>query len=353
MKKHAKDKRILAAEVAQRYYLGDPPMTQRGIAKELKVNEATVSRLLQYARQEGLVEISLCLPRDRQFELMLIREYDLVEAVVAPILPPDESRRSWMFRKQLATEAARHLDEDGTPLKSGGRVGISCGATLRYLVSALTPRRFSDMTISQLTVETEIDQSIDVSPFTLVGMLFAKWNAENLERRQSEVRGGANPSPQVYAVQPLPGSMRKDSQWASEYKECWDTIMKMAKELDVAILGISSCGQGDDGGSLHQILVRHNLNPGRLARKGVVGEICNRPYDKDGNDMTGEVEGLSDYVDGVELSVLQGLVANGRKVIAIAGGDGKRRAIQVALRSKFVNYLITDSATAEWLCQKR
>lgn len=351
MKKSAKSKRVLAAQVAQMYYLGDHPLTQRQIAEKLEVTEATVSRLLKYARQERLVEISLSLPRDRQFELMLIREYDLLEAVVAPILPPNETRRSWMFRKQLATEAARHLDEDGTPLKSGSRVGISCGATIRDLVSALTPRRFSDMTISQLTVESESDQSIDVSPFTLVGMLFAKWNPENVERSQPGAASAPDGTPLVYAVQPLPGSMREGSQWTSGYKACWDTIMKMARELDVAILGISACVQGDDGGSLHRILVRHNLNPGELAKKGVVGEICNRPFDKDGNDMTGEIKGLSDYVDGVELSVLEGLVAKGRKVIAIAGGEGKRRAMQVVLRRKFVNYLITDSATAEWLCE--
>jgi lsr operon transcriptional repressor len=120
----------------------------------------------------------------------------------------------------------------------------------------------------------------------------------------------------------------------------------------VAILGIGTCYREEGGGTFAKMLEQHGIPEDVLRRAGVVGEICNRPYDADGRDLSAHVGGLLDFVDGVEIEALKRLVEQNRKVIAVAGGTHKVNAIHFALKSRLVNYLITDKKTAEALLEK-
>lgn len=54
------DKRALSVKVAQLYYQND--WRQSRIAAELNLSRPTVSRLLQYARESGIVQIKISNP---------------------------------------------------------------------------------------------------------------------------------------------------------------------------------------------------------------------------------------------------------------------------------------------------
>src|SRR5262245_36169424 len=56
------DRNAAAIRVAEMYY--QQQLSQKEIATELKVSAATVSRLLTFARETGLVRITLCPPRN-------------------------------------------------------------------------------------------------------------------------------------------------------------------------------------------------------------------------------------------------------------------------------------------------
>jgi DNA-binding transcriptional regulator LsrR (DeoR family) len=61
-------------------------MTQTQIAKELGVHISQVSRYLKEARERKLVRIVLDLPREEELQLRLMREFNLQDAVVVPLL---------------------------------------------------------------------------------------------------------------------------------------------------------------------------------------------------------------------------------------------------------------------------
>jgi len=147
-----------------------------------------------------------------------------------------------------------------------------------------------------------------------------------------------------------------------EFEQCWNKLEKMAKQLDVAIVGIGSCEEGTGSGTYLRIMKQAGLTYRDLQSARVIGEICNRPYDTQGADRTEQVlellygrkqgqQHLHRVVTGVGLDVLQGLVEHRKKVVAVAGGEGKKRAIRVALQQGFVNILVTDTKTAEELCE--
>ncbi len=343
MKKLPKDKTLLAAEIAQLYLLSDPPMTQQSIAKQLKIDKATVSRLYHFARERELIKVSLNLPREQSLELSLIRKFGLTEARVLPVMRPRSKKEHGHFRRQLAQAAVHYLEGEGSPLKHGQRVAISCGRTIREVIDALTPNWYTGMKISQLTVETEVQWLIESSPFTLVGMLRGKWN--DVESEPSAV---PNDDPDVHALQPLPGTLLDETNGVSTaYRPEREKMRSMALKADVALVGISSCNFEEGGGTFVRILAHHRIPPDELRERGVVGEICNRPYDDHGNDRFDEIPKLSSIMDGIRLEDLRYLVENGKKVVAIAGGVHKVRAIKVALGHKFINYLVTDTTTAE------
>ena len=332
-----------AAYVAQLYFAAESPLTQTQIAASLDVNKSTISRLIRYALESGIADVAFELPREQHLEVRLTQKYGLIDAVVVPIAEVSRKEQGWHFRKQLAQAGARHLDTPGSPIRENQCVGIGCGKTIRDLIMALRRRRLPGMSISQLTVEVETQGYIDCAPFSLACMLLAGW------RDESNGEGGTS---KAYAVHPLPGTLRKGSALTKEYKPHYDEMMSQARDLDVAILGIGSLGRGAESGTYYQILKNHGITRAQLSKANAVGEICNRPYDAMGRDVASKIKGLLEIVDGVELSLLQHLTRRQCKVIAVAGGPPKVRAIRIALENHFINYLITDTATAAKLCGK-
>ena len=302
------------------------------VASELGLQKSTASRLMKEARTIDAYSIHLHLPRDEQLELDLSRRYS-VDAVVVPIATPRmRPGAKEGFTRLLGEAAAWYLEGPQTPLVSGQKVGISCGATIREIVHALTPGRFERLGLVQLTVETETGAGIDQSPFTLVSALYGKW------------RTGSD----VYAIQPLPKTMKSGNHFSKAYEQCRKEVMDRVANLDVAILGISRGGRnGED--SFSQILHKAGVNLDVYKKLRAIGEIANRPYDTGGVDLFARVEGLDRHVDGVELEVLRDLVKKNKKVIAVAGGSQKVDAIETALRTRMVNCLVTDIGTAEEL----
>ncbi len=338
------DRDHLAALAAQMYYAHDRP-TQQKIARELKVDKATVSRLLKHARDKGLVEISFRLPRDKALELELLRKYGLQNAAVFPVLPPTKDIYP-AYRSALAQSAARYLENESELLSSGQHVGISCGSTLKELIESLTPHKYDKMRLTQLTVETESSWHLDCAPFTLVGMACGKWVLD----RAPDPEGHSKEEPPAYAVQPMPGTLRTLADWSASYKTCREIILRRAASLDVALLGVGHLEDKSESGTYFRMMVRRGIKLKNFLSLGVIGEICNRVFDAQGRDVSDQVPRLNEFVDGLEIDRLQSLATSGRRVIAIAGGMRKAKAIHVALKTRMVNNLITDVDAAQRLC---
>ena len=336
------DRDVLAAHVAQMHLAADNPLSQSEIARRLGLDKATVSRLMQYARDKGIVQWTIRLPQEKELEVKLARRFGLTDARVVPIIPPPKGKEGATFREFLGRAAASYIEERDDFAKPDYQIGIGCGATMREFVLALRPGHFSGVNISQLTIETDTDSFIDEAPFTLVGMIYAKW------------REGSH----ACAIQPLPGGIdaapvAPDAEEACTAKD----ILVQAQNLDTAIMGIGSASLGTQMGSFARICKNSGIAASTLRKFGIVGELCNRPFDAEGHDRFDDIAAdhpkILNYTRAVPLSLLRELVEKGKRVVAIAGGNDKCESIRIALLSKYVSHLVTDSATAARLCEGR
>lgn len=337
-----KDRDTLAAHVAQMHLASDRPLSQGEIARRLGLDKATVSRLMQYAREKGIVQWSIRLPREKELEVKLARRFELVDARVVPIIPPQKKQEATTFREFLGQAAANYIEEQDAFAKPGYQIGIGCGATMREFVVALRPGRFKRVRLSQLTIETDTDCFIDEAPFTLVGMVYAKW------------REGSS----ACAMQPMPGALdTAPAQFGIEGACSTQSVLEKARDLDTAIMGVGSADLAGTSGSFTRVCKNCGITAKTLRNFGIVGELCNRPFDGEGRDRFDDIAAahplLPEYTRAVPLNLLRELVDRGKRVVAIAGGSDKRQPIQVALASKYVSHLVTDTATAASLCERR
>ena len=79
-----------------------------------------------------------------------------------------------------------------------------------------------------------------------------------------------------------------------------------------------------------------------MSRQGAVGDICFRFFNEEGESIK---SALMQRVIGIEAASLKSV----SRVVGVAGGRRKVRAILAALRGGWINVLITDLRAAEAL----
>ena len=125
------DELRMMLRVAQLYYEGE--LKQAQISEQLHVSQATVSRLLKRAEAEGVVRVSIAVPRGTypQFEDGLRQRYGLDEAIVAECYEDsDESILS-----AIGSAAAHYFE---TTVSEGEVIGISAWSiSLLRMVDAI------------------------------------------------------------------------------------------------------------------------------------------------------------------------------------------------------------------------
>lgn len=132
----------LLAKVSSLYYLQN--QTQQQIADRLKLSRPSVSRMLEDARQRGIVQISV-VPADGvagDLEAQVEERYGLREAVITAS-PPDADA----LRTHLGAAAAGYLHRS---FESSLTVGLTWGTTLREMVRAVQPTTLHGSTVVQM-----------------------------------------------------------------------------------------------------------------------------------------------------------------------------------------------------------
>ncbi|WP_345750479.1 sugar-binding transcriptional regulator [Microbacterium rhizophilus] len=132
-----------ALAASQKYYMQD--MTMEAIASELGVSRSSVSRLLAYARESGIVDIRITSPVEGGSALEReIRDRFLVSAHVVP-MPSTVSEVDRLER--VAMTAARLLPQF---VDSHMTVGVAWGSTLSALSRHLPSKELHNVTVVQL-----------------------------------------------------------------------------------------------------------------------------------------------------------------------------------------------------------
>jgi DNA-binding transcriptional regulator LsrR (DeoR family) len=343
----------LRIRCAELFYLGDHPLTQAKIAEVLHIHPSYVCRLLREARQKGVVDIHILTPVRQGTLNRLIREFELRDACIVPVPEGEESEQkhpsSTVLNEPLGKAAAQYLEQAGSPLRNGCSVGVGCGAALLETVLAFSRGRFRGLQLYPLALEG-MPEYVHVAPSTIIGLMkhrfpdgcttyapllmprFFEPDAEG-----SNVPPGEKPSDPAREMQDLFGKVI-------------EKLNAKTQNLDLALVGIGHVDLTARDRSFSEILRKSKVTEAQIHDCGVVGEIANRPFDRQGNDRFDELGLLQQLTRAVPLDLLKAL-AKKKSVVAIAGGREKVEAIYTALRSRMVNILVTDSLTAEALLE--
>ena len=308
----------LLSKVSTLYYLRD--QTQQEIAERLHISRPKVSRLLQEARELGVVHISVTPPTGLHIELeeRLEEQFGLEEVEVVEL---DSGQSAEAGRHQIGAAAAAHL---ARTIQPGETIGIAWGTTLDAMVRAMIPLPCDRVRVVQMLGG--------------IGPPDSASYAAALVRRLAQQLGAAPvllPAPGIIATPAVRDALRGDPHV--------EAALRHLDGLDAAYIGIGSLDTNpvlNDG---------HSIPPGtraELAAAGAVGDLALRFFTAQGCFAQ---TSLDERILGITVDQLRAT----KRVVAVAGGPEKHDAIRSALRTKVLDVLITDRRTAETLANGR
>lgn len=290
------------------YYYRDN-LTQAQIAERLHVSRPTVARLLERARQSGVVTIDIDTSDIGGLELSLHlqQEYGLEEVVVVPQL--GSSLSGEVTNSRVAQQAAQYV---GRFLRPGVTVGVGWGDTVRRTLLALRRSTLTGVTFATLT------GGIDVYMGNVGGA-----EGDNLAVNVRFV-----PSPLLASSPEMADALRQEKAVTS--------VLELARSADITLIGV--------GGAIpnatvleHGILTERQLLD--YQQLGAVGDIIGEWYDEHGRTLAIDMQRVR---IGLEISELRSM----SKVVAAAGGLDKVEAISGALAGGYLDVLITTEDVA-------
>lgn len=307
---HNKDR--LSINVAKLYYKSD--YSQQQIANELKLSRPTVSRLLQYAKDKGFVQINIADPVENNISLEtdLMDRYNLdsVQIAYAPLNTIEE------IKKSIGIKAADYLYDI---TKDGDIIGVSWGTTLYSVALNLKHKALKGVQIVQL--KGGITHSTNNTYAYEVVELFSE---------AFSTVGRYLPLPVMFDTVEIKSLIEKDTHIKK--------ILDLGRQANIAVFTV---GTVKDDALLFR-LGYINENDKKILQKRAIGDICSRFIDADGNICNKQ---LDERTVGITLEELK----QKEKRILVAGSQRKIAAIKATLSGKLANILITDQYTAQEL----
>jgi len=313
------DELRLIARVARMYYEQD--MRQSKIAKQLGLSQATVSRLLNRSKEEGIIRISVNLPKGVYTELeeTLVKKFGLGDVIVVDSLDDNES----LIQRDLGAAAAYYLE---SAIRPNEVIGISSwSATLLALVDALhsVPRKPGVKVVQILGG---------------VGNPSVEAHATRLTSRMAQLVNGEAVYLPVSGV--LASEAARDILAADEVAQ---QAIRLFDHVSTALVGIGAVEPSPLLAQSGNIFAPQELELLRQAK--AVGDILLRFYDINGNLVK---TGLENRVISMSLEQLR----KASRAVGVAGGSRKYAGILGALCGHWINILVTDHFTAERLAKE-
>jgi len=307
------------ARIARLYYEKD--MSQAQIANQLGLSQASVSRMLNKARKEGVVRISVSVPTGvySKLEESLINKYGLRDVIIVDTTETDDEN---LIMKELGSAAAYYLESS---IKPNEIIGLSSWSdTLLRLVEAMHPvPRKKGIKVVQIlggvgNPEAEV------------------YSNRMADRLANLLKGAAVPLP-------APGIVGSPATLEVLLQDAYvRTAIDLFESVSMGLVGIGSVEPSPLLAKSGNIFSEEELQ--MLRNIGAVGDILLHFFDKDGNPLESFLNNRVVSMDLPQLSRVD-------KAIGVAGGNRKFEAILGALRGGWLNILVTDQHTAKRLVE--
>jgi DNA-binding transcriptional regulator LsrR (DeoR family) len=305
--------RVLAANVARRFFVDGA--TKSDIAEELGMSRFKVARLLDQAREVGLVRIEIDYRGDVDLDrtLALGAAYDLRQCVVIGRPEGDDAS----LRADLGRAAAGVLEESVVDEDVLGVVWARSVIAIRPFL-----RRLARCAVVQLT-----------------GALAPRGTEESaveLVRDIARVSGG----PAYFFYAPMIVSDVSAARTLRSQPEIAHALNK-AHEVTKAVVGIGAWRPG--GSTVADAISDQERRD--LRELGVRAEVGGIQLDAEGRPLRTP---LTDRLIGIGAEQLEAVP----EVIAIAYGEAKADAVRATLRGGLVTGLVTHASLADALLER-
>lgn len=306
------DRLELLGKIAVWYY--EDNLDQTVIARRVGRSRSMISRMLQEAREQGLVEFKVNYPlkTDADLETRLCQTFNLAQARVLANAPPNDHD---MLLRLLGRLGARCLQEE---LSKGIKIGIGWGTALYQVVRAMPRLKLADSLIIQMIGAVGYGDPLVDGP-ELAHRLSQKLNATYRFLH----------APLVVENEAVAQSLLQERSIAN--------TLALAGQVDVALVGVGTVDPTLSSLRRAGYLTEAGLTA--LQQAGAVGDVLARHLDAGGQLL--DIP-LNRRIIGQNLDTLRTIPT----VMAVAGNVIKAPAILAALRGGFISVLITDAISA-------
>ena len=304
-----------ALEICHLYY--EDGLSQNEIAEKLKISRPTISRLLTFAKENGLVQIKVMYPKQdlSLLQIQLKKKYQLKEVLVAENFIDDTQIINDKLGK-LTAEYLNHIVEDNHI------IGISWGRTLNAVATHLIPNEHRHVKVVQL--KGGMSES-DLSDYA---------NDINRKFAQAFHTNTINLPLPTFLDNAITKNIVIKDKFIHE-------IYETGKQSNITIYTTGTIQDHE------QLFGLGYLNPDEIdAIHGrAVGDIVSRFIDENGQIVN---QDLDNRTIGIDLENLRQKDYS----ILVAGAKKKLISIHGALTGGYANVLITDKQTAIDLLDK-
>lgn len=301
----------LLVEIAHMYY--DEQLTQQQIARQLNMSRSLVSKLLNKARNEGIVEITI---KDRNLYPYRVLENQIKQSFGLQDVVLIDTSKSHFPRKRIALEAGRYLSRKLAHTKY---VAVSAGRMTREIaVNFSSPVPFSETTFVPMS------GGLGEERWEIQANNVCKYFAHNCGAKSLQLHAPVVVDSSAAKVILMKQHFIKD-------------VLEKARKADIAIVGIGNSQQYFDLSASY--LQRLDQNDDEF--RGIIkGDISYNYFDKNAELVNCN---WNRQMMGISLKELQRIP----EVICVAAEIEKAESIYIAMKKRLMTTLITDAETAK------
>ncbi len=303
----------LLIRAAELYY--QQGLSQSAVAEILGTSRPTVSRILEEARELGIVRITIqsSVKKNAELSKSLRNTFKLKDAIV---IQGDYNYDEGL--KKCGEVAAQFLL---SILENNMNIGITWGPAIQYIINALEKNTdFYNIHIIQMA------GTLGTGNPHLDGLELAFHLAERLNGTYSNIY-----APVFVDNVDVYNHLLNEPQIAN--------TLEKAQRLDIILTGIGSLFQ--ESSTLQKAGYLNEAERQVLLKKGAVGHMLARMFNQNGE----EIQNQSKYVVSAPLSTLK----TAKWSIGLSASVEKAVPVLTAIRSNFINTLIADEKLAKEL----
>lgn len=293
---------IYMVKAAWYYYIVG--YTQNDIASMLGLSRAKVVRLLDEAREQGVVQFTFRASDTSRMglEQEFINRFGLDDIFIVPT-SLDRATTEDSIARATSMYITSHLSD-------GAYLNMGYGAMMNRVLGYLSRGTCNNLSVISLTGGVNFYLQ-DIPPSVM------------------SIRLNLLPCPILLSSKELRDAMVQEP-----------SITSIAKMVGLASMSVVGIGGISDNATIQKNGMLTKSDFELLRMRGSVGDILCHFIDIDGNPIATDIESR---IVSTSLSALEHM----SNVVAAAGGDEKNRAIRAVLKHGYINTLITDERTAQ------